>query len=363
MRFLPAIYMTFLIALVDCLSGCVSTAALKEGKLVYQESGPKQEKKKREFHQLVETTIPIENDGELNAEIFRPIKQSEPKTLIIMVPGSGNVSRKGEVDGDGVHMYPEQIAMNSLWGAALAEQGLFFLSYDKRTCTKSINPLCNNNEQSDIEAIGMPALAQDLDRVVEFMRSRQSDSAVGLRIVLMSTTQGAQTIALSQSAKTADGIILLSPIMIDLESMWIKGLTEAAKNATHNQKTRLMNQRESMISFFKSLKAGEFPETSIIRGASIKFWQTWIDASDQTIDLLKKDNRPTLLLFSDNDSFSSPQVLADIKKRTSRANKISTINIHQTDRNFAEKNAVAKGAVDAVVNFIAKLPAKTAAPL
>jgi hypothetical protein len=138
--------------------------------------------------------------------------------------------------------------------------------------------------------------------------------------------------------------------------MWISGLAYAAKGASSNQKMRLMNQKESMVSFFKSLKAGEFPETSIIRGASVKFWRTWIDASHQTVDIIKKNDRPTLLLFSAEDSFSSPDLLVTAKKRIGKSSKIYIKNIAKTDRNFVTKEGVSKEALEAVVAFIKNLP-------
>ena len=346
-------------ALVDYLGGCVSTATLSEGKILYDPQKPPAEKKKREFHQLVEVSVPIADDIELNADIFRPVKKSDPKTVFIMVPGSGNISRKGEVLGDGISNYDEEIAVNYLWASSLAEKGIFVVSYDKRTCTKSINALCQTNEQADIESIGIVALANDLDRVVEYVRSKLNKREENLRIVLMSTTQGAQTIALSKSAKEVQGIVLLSPIVIDLETMWIKGLAQAAKDATPNQKMRLMNQKESMVSFFKSLKAGEFPETSIIRGASVKFWRTWIDATNQTVDILKKNSRPTLLMFSSEDSFSSSDAIASVRKKIGKSSKIYIKNISKIDRNFATKERVSKEALEAVMAFIGSLSPTT----
>ncbi len=356
MRFLPAIYMAFFVTLVDCLTGCVSTATLKEGKLVYDQETTPEAKPKKEFHQLVATTIPIADDGELNADIFRPVKKSQPKTLVIMVPGSGNVSRKGEVSGDGVHIYDENLLMYYLWASALAERGLFVMSYDKRTCTKSINPDCRTNDQKDIETEGIVGLARDLDHVLSYAHEKLGARPGEVRVVLMSTTQGAQTIALSDAVKRVNGVVLLSPIVTDLESMWIKGLAHAAKNASPNQKMRLMNQRESMVSFFKSLNAGQFPEQSIIRGASVKFWRTWIDATTHTVETLRRQSHPTLLMFSSEDSFSSSDVLAGVKKQVGNSNKLSIKMVEQVDRNFASKDGVAKNALDHVVNFIQKIP-------
>lgn len=359
MWFMQAIYMAFLVALVDCFSGCVGPARLKESKPVYEQPEPHKEKIKPEFHQKIETTIPINhsgNDGELNADIFRPLKMIAPKTLVIMVPGSGNVSRKGEVTGDGINSYEQALDVNLSWATALADHGFFVLSYDKRTCTNRINSLCRANAQKDIDEEGIIALARDLDQTFQFARKKlQSDS---VRMVLLSTTQGAQTIALSEGAKKASGVVLLSPIIGDLETMWINGLAHAVKVASPSQKMRLMNQKESMADFFKSLKAGQFPESSIIRGASVKFWQSWIEASNSTLAALKKNNRPALLMFSSQDSFAADMVPAT-KKQLKPANKIFIKMFTNTDRNFIAKDGVPKEALKEVLAFIDGLPAES----
>ncbi len=346
MRLFQAKYIAFLAALVDCFGGCVSTTAASESAATYQKSDAP--KNKPVFHKLVETEITVAN-GEVNAEIFRPLKQAEPKTVVIMVPGAGNVSRKGEVSGDGINTYEQSIAANEMWAAALAERGYFVLSYDKRTCTKSINQICRTNDQNDVERDGIYALVRDLDASCQFVRRKLGGETT--RIILMSSTQGAQTIALADCLNNVQGVVLISPIINDLETMWLKGLAHAAKEAGP-QRMRLLNQKESMAAFFKSLKAGQFPETSNVRGASVKFWQSWIDASKQTLANLRKASSPSLLLFSQKDSFSSEEIIAPLIKQ--KSNKIFVKTIKDADRNMVTKDEVPKEALQEVIAFIEK---------
>jgi hypothetical protein len=353
MLLMQAISIAFLAVLVDSLSGCVNTSAVKDAPVM----GPHlpKESPKPEFHQQVETSISLSTsfgDAEVNADIFRPQKMIEPKTLIILVPGSGNVSRKGETTTDGVRIFERAVLTHQSWGMALADKGFFVMSYDKRTCTSRINPICHTNVQKDIDEKGIAMLAQDLDQAYQFARrklnAKQND---GARIVLMSSTQGAQTIALAECAKEASGIILFSPIIGDLESMWIKGLGNAANKSGPSQKMRLLNQKESMAAFFKSLKGGAFPEESIIRGASAKFWRSWIDTSQITLNLIKRNQRPSLLLFRLSDTFGG-EMMPTIKKNLVPGGRIIVKTISSSDRNFVNDGSVPKEALDEVLRFI-----------
>lgn len=309
-------------------------------------------KPKRDFHRMVETIIPITHEfgqGQLKAEVYRPYKKAEPKTLIIMVPGSGNISRRGELTGDGIDSYQAPIETNMQWAKNFADRGLFVLAYDKRTCSSKINPLCETNDQKDIDQTGISALAKDLDQVYLF--AQKNLDADNVRIVLMSTTQGAQTIALADCLNKVSGVVLLSPVVGDLDTMWTSGLNKASTRAKSEwDKNQLLNRKESMASFFASMKKGDFPESANVKGATAKFWMTWIEASARTLDALEKASRPTLLMFSNNDVFApeSTRFHEKIKKNS----RIRAQFTPYGDRNFIEAGHVPDDAIGDVVNFI-----------
>lgn len=317
---------------------------------------PPEQKPKRNFHRMVETFIPITNEqgqGQLKAEVYRPYKKVEPKTVIIMVPGSGNVSRRGELIGDGVDSYPAPIETNTLWAKNFADRGIFVLTYDKRTCSSKVNPLCETNDQKDIDQTGIAALAKDLDQVYLF--AQKNLDADNVRILLMSTTQGAQTIALADCLNKVSGVILLSPVIGDLDAMWTNGLNKASMRAKSEwDKNQLLNRKESMSSFFASMKKGDFPETANVKGATAKFWMTWIEASSRTLDVLERAGRPTLLMFSNKDVFAP-----DSARFHEKIKKNSRIKVQFTpygDRNFIEAGSVPDAAISEVMNFIQGLP-------
>lgn len=366
MKVLQVLYMALLVVIVDHMTGCVSVNRVVEQPA--RQSVPSRPQappapppkiKKPKFHQQISVTIPITHFGgeaTLNADIYRPNKKIEPKTLVIIVPGSGNVSRRGEVSGDGIDSYEQPIDMTASWAFALSEKGMFVLAYDKRTCNARASSMCLTNDQKDIDSDGIVALAHDLDQVYAYARDKFNADEKGARIVLMSTTQGAQTISLSTSAKEANGIVLLSPIAGDLQTMWVDGLSSAAEKAHGiTKRNRLLNLRESMFAFFEQLKKGAFPETSIIRGASAKFWLSWMESSKNTFSRLLENQRPTFLLFSDADKFSGPSLAKSLERQAKASEKITIKSIAGVDRNFVDNSGVPEVAFKEVYGYIESL--------
>lgn len=352
-------YVTLLFVLV--MEGCVSPKFFSEAQPANESDQTASGDKPAEFHQHLEASIPLTfssgASGEVNADIFRPIKRSEPKTLVIMVPGSGNVSRRGEVVGDGIENFKTTLEMNLSWAKALSDKGLFVLSYDKRTCTGRTNSLCRTNDQSDIDKDGILALARDLDQIYLFAKEKLDAREENSRIVLMSTSQGAQVISLSQCAKNVSGVVLLSPVIGDLETMWIAGLARASEMAERGgERNQLINRKESMTGFFTSLKRGDFPENAHVRGATITFWKSWIDATKNTTPRLKANGRPSLVLFSAKDPLTPKVITENLRKESQHSTALKVKTLSDNDRNFVSAEGVPDGALREVMSFVKTLP-------
>jgi hypothetical protein len=308
------------------------------------------EKKTKTFKNHIEVNIPLkifDKNIYIQADVSRPEKKFEPKTLFILVPGSGNVSRRGEAAGNGIDLYNNPLELYSLWSQALSEEGFFVLSYDKRSCSNKFNILCKNNPTNDIDEKGIKALAQDLDQIYDFAASKLASTGENTRIVLMTSTQGTQVISLASCAKKASAIVLLSPLVGDLGSLWVEGLMRAshqANNSTH--KSRLLNEAESTKSFFSSLQ--KFPDKSHVHGASIKFWRSWLDTSLKSAETLAALNKNILVLLSGSDVFSAAERLKNRRNFTMRV-------ITEADRNFINNGHLAPQARQEVIKYIKNL--------
>lgn len=361
MRLNQAIYITLFVTLVDS-AACISSKAMNMRVLPPSISdAPTNIKETIQpiNHSFTTSVVKIplrlpSGTGELNADFYKPKVRPEKTTLLIIVPGGGRTSRKGEVLDDGIKSYEMPLMPSEDWAKALAQKGFFVLSYDKRSCKSAINPLCANNEQRDLDEEGIGGFAKDLDQVYTYAVS--AFHKPDMRVVLLSSTQGAQVLALAECAKTADGIVLLSPIVENLENMWIAGLDHTYHHAPASEKNQWLNRKESMQAFFNSLKKGDFPETATVRGASVKFWLSWMDASKNTLAALKDLNRPVLLVFSEQDNFTNKEMIKTLQNQAKRNKTMSIKTYGNTDRNFTSKQGVPLAALNDITNFIESMP-------
>lgn len=362
MRKKDLVRILFSLLLINLLDGCSYRRSTMPDTLQKQAlmALSEQERKTKNFKNHIDVSIPIKlsdnNNIKLQAEVSRPEKKVEPKTLFILVPGSGNVSRRGETAGDGVDVYATPIEIYSLWSNTLSESGYFVLSYDKRTCNNKFNILCKNNPTKDIDENGIKALAQDLDQIYDFAASKLASASDNTKIILMTTTQGTQVITQSACAKKASAIILLSPIIGDLGSMWVEGLMRAHRQKTNpTHKNRLLNEAETTKSFFSSLQNNKFPDSSQVHGASVKFWRSWVQSSARTVEALAALNKNILVLLSDHDVFSSAERLIKNQKYLQKSHNFSIKIIKDADRNFINNGHLADKAGQEVVNFVKRI--------
>ena len=177
MRGKDLVWLIFILLFVNLLGSCAYrlTNTLEKQALMNKSE---QEKKTKTFKNHIDVSIPVKLPNnitiQVQAEVSRPEKKIIPKTLFILVPGSGNVSRRGETASDGVNLYTKQLEIYSMWSKILAEKGFFVLSYDKRTCNNYARNLCKNNPTKDIDEKGIQALAQDLDQIYDFAANKLS---------------------------------------------------------------------------------------------------------------------------------------------------------------------------------------------
>lgn len=302
-----------------------------------------------EAHSKTSTAVDISNHDRsavLGADIYRPNVPISPKTLVIMIPGSGNVSREGEVSGDGVVNYAQKLKVYDIWAQALANRGMYVLSFDKRTCKRNHHPLCRDNPIKDIDEQGIAALARDVDDVFSYTLRKIRRGQEPLRVVLFTTSQGTQALALSKVLAKSSGAVLLSPMFGDLPQLFTRSLQVKAHNPENSLRgTMLKNRAETMKSLFQSLARGDFPDNAQIHGASVKFWKSWMEAAQQTSRLLKEAPVPILSLTSVSDPFA-----CELKAKVARIHE----QHYAADRNLVVDQSPYPQALTDVVAFIQK---------
>jgi hypothetical protein len=370
---------SFILVLVDSL-GCATSnlfthpvdlkldppAAAKNGtaKASAEQAEPKSAKAFG-AHEKVETSVDLDfftlvnelptktNSGTVNATAYIPSAILQPKKVVVLVPGSGISSREGEAKTDSIHTYDEMIKINVAWGEALANAGVYVLAYDKRTCVEKKNSICRTNDQTDIDALGIKALANDLDQVCAFV-----DLNVGtgseFQLILWGTAQAAQVIASSECHKRASAVVLVAPVITSLKKTWVDGFLLASEQTTSRiRKNDLKNQSQKFDDFFLNLEKGNFPVGGFVQGASVSFWQSWLSASGQTLGSLTAAGNPTLILYSEGDPFMGPSIMSDLHKATPKGLVVAQ-SVKNADRNLLSSGALSPQAVPAVLEFINK---------
>lgn len=243
-------------------------------------------------------TVPVAEGvaATLGASLVRPKEGRGPALLI--VPGGGDISRRGTRPGDGVGVYDKPVDVSVAWAEAFARRGAMVLSWDKRTCGPNDDALCTKNPQDDVDAAGPAALAKDVDAACALVRGESSFDG---RIVLFAHGQAGQVALASSCARDAAALVLLAPIPRGIDEVIVAGIRDRAKDAERQaggekdpaaqealrekagQLKSLASTREAE---FASMKAGRFAPTARVGGATLAFWKGWIELTARTAALV-----------------------------------------------------------------------------
>ncbi|MCC7073633.1 MAG: alpha/beta fold hydrolase [Deltaproteobacteria bacterium] len=247
----------------------------------------------------------------LGAALTRPTDGSGPAILI--VPGGGDVSRKGTRPGDGVDVYRAPVDVSTAWADALARRGALVLTWDKRTCGPNDDPLCTKNPQDDVDEHGPTALAKDIDAACALVRQEPSFDG---RVVVFAHGQAGQVALSSTCAKDAAVVVLVAPIPRGIDEVIVAGIKDrahrvekvasreqdaAAKEALLDKAGQLTNLASTRAAEFASMKAGRFAPTARVGGATLAFWKGWIELTGKTAALIDAAPAKKLVVLGADD--------------------------------------------------------------
>lgn len=232
----------------------------------------------------------------------------------LLVPGAGDVSRRGLRRGDGVNAYASPIAVTSTWQELLGASGAASLAWDKRTCGPNDDADCAKNPQDDLDAQGPVALAADVDAACAVARTLPGFDG---RIVLMAHGQGAQVALSSTCARDAAAIVLINPVPREIDAVLVDALLarhaarqEEAKAAkTPEEKARLTDEAVALRNLaatrqagFASMRAGKFSRDARVDGATIAFWLGWMELTGKTRELIAPVQDKTVVVIGAADA-------------------------------------------------------------
>lgn len=261
-------------------------------------------------HEVVSTDISFQGDGlTLKGTVDRPQGIDEPVPGVVIVHGSGPISRDGSAPGQLGYTFPSPISVYKDLGAGLAAKGYAVLRYDKRTCGPFNN--CNDNGypvpsgESSVNKFYRDALA-----AVDALAAR--DGVVSDEVYVIGHSQGAK-IAVKSAAERPEvvaGAVSLAgtPAPIDelyryqydylLQALQESGLSE------EEAKSRLSGMMDT-VEDLEALAAGNF-EGDTIDGLGVAFWESWLDLHGDVTAVVPGIQQPLLSLSGEQDTNVPP---------------------------------------------------------
>lgn len=299
--------------------------------------------------------VPLDGGREarLGASLAKPDALVVRGPGVVVVPGGGDVSRAGTRAGDGARAYPAPVDVAARLSEALAGRGFLALSYDKRTCDPRDDARCRKNPVADVDAQGPAALAKDVDAACALLRAERG---VDGRIVLWAHGQAAAVALSSSCAREAAAVVLVAPIPRDVDDVMVDAmearaadLKAAAKQAKDPaEKARLddaaldlRNKAASQKRTFESMKKGLFEKTARVQGATLAFWQSWIDLTKKTPALVEGVDAPVIVVLAAKDA----QYAAADRDRIRALGKTAGARLVELDR--ADHHLLVDGKLDA----------------
>jgi alpha-beta hydrolase superfamily lysophospholipase len=274
-------------------------------------AGPPQEREILTEERTLSVPVAEGVTASLGALLVRPKEGRGP--AILMVPGGGDISRRGTRPGDGVSVYGKPADVHVAWAEALARRGALVLTWDKRSCGPNDDPLCTKNPQDDLDAAGPVALAKDVDAACALVRG---ESAFDGRIVLFAHGQAGQVALSASCAREAAALVLLAPIPRGVDEVIVAGIKDRARDvdkeaaaakdpATQEALREKAGQLRSLAGTreaeFASMKAGRFAPTARVGGATLAFWKGWIELTGKTAALVDAGPAKKIVVLGELD--------------------------------------------------------------
>ena len=228
----------------------------------------------------------------------------ETVPAVVLVHGSGPQSRDSVLPGQlNMDFGGIQISAFSDISAALSEEGVAVLRYDKRSCT-SAGGYCDNEYPIPGSDIRVSDFATDaLSAVTWLLEHKAVDPQ---RVFVVGHSQGAALMpAILDAGPAVAGGVSLAGNYRPIDSLLrfqLESSAEAMLAAGYPQSavdSQLADLR-AMVEALEALRAGDFAGTTI-GGAPVAFWEDWLAIGDARPGLLALEQRPLLAINGDYD--------------------------------------------------------------
>ena len=221
---------------------------------------------------------------------------------VILVHGSGPRSRNETSNGQLNLPFGFSLDVFVELAEALQAAGYVVLRYDKRSCG-SFNGLCENDYPFDPDMLVSDFVS---DAVAGARWLAEHEAVDPEKVFVIGHSQGAALMptALAAEPTLAGGVSLAGnwrsiDAILRYQLEFSSDLLESLGMTASQIETQLGSLIQ-MVDDLEAVRAGSFEGTTI-GGASVAFWEDWMDHGDARPGLVAKEARPMLALFGDYD--------------------------------------------------------------
>ncbi|MDF1597547.1 MAG: alpha/beta hydrolase [Acidimicrobiia bacterium] len=249
----------------------------------------------------VEVTIPA--DGLDLVGTLRLPAGEQPAPAVVLIHGSGPQSRDTPLPGQLNMAFGFEIPVFAEIAAALQENGLAVLTYDKRSCGP-FNGCADNDYPLPAGDLTVEVFMNDAKAAVDFLRQRTEVEASSISII--GHSQGAQfiTLMLEADPDLAGGIMLAGPYRSIDESITAQldftvdllgqfGMDEAEALASPS-----VSSLVDMVNGLADIRSGS---DDPVAGVSAGFWRSWFDLHERSLSAAFRMTQPLLVINGELD--------------------------------------------------------------
>jgi pimeloyl-ACP methyl ester carboxylesterase len=228
---------------------------------------------------------------------------TRPAPAVILIHGSGPISREGTLPGQLNMVFPTPIPVFTEVAEALRDRGFAVLTYDKRSCGP-FNGCSDNEYPIPGDDLTVDTFIADARAAVDFLRSQPAVDPGGISVA--GHSQGAQfvTILLEGDPALASGIMIAGPYrsideilqaQLDFTLDLLEGLGMSEEESLGSAAVRPL---VAMVEGVAAIRRGS---DEPVAGATAAFWRSWLDLHERSLSAGFRITQPILVLNGELD--------------------------------------------------------------
>lgn len=256
-----------------------------------------------------EVVIPTE-DLDLVGTLRTP-EGDGPFPGVVIVHGSGPISRDGEVQGQLGLTFSKRVPVYKELAESLVEQGYAVLTWDKRTCGP-FNGCADNEYPTPADDLTFETFKDDAAAAVDLIAGRDDISDV---VVIGHSKGGTVGAGLFEQRDDIDAFVLLAspaadvPDLLDFQAEKFADLV-AESGQQSNAAEGAIQDLQDLAAQARAIGEGDV-EGPPLAGASRAFWASYIEASRAAPGQVAASDVPVLALGGELDWNVPPAYVED----------------------------------------------------